>query len=85
MAHVGVRDLRDGLSRYLQDVADGGTIIVTDHGRPVARIVPITGRITLAELIASGRATPGRAPKGLTQPPIEAGGTVSDLVAEQRR
>lgn len=77
--------MRDGLSRYLQDVADGGTITVTDHGRPVARIVPISGRGSLADLIASGRATPGRAPKGPTKTPVKADSTVSDLVADQRR
>ena len=32
---VGVRDLQDGLSRYLSSVRDGHTITVTDHGRPL--------------------------------------------------
>jgi antitoxin (DNA-binding transcriptional repressor) of toxin-antitoxin stability system len=32
---VGIRELRDGLSRYLAQVRAGRT--VTDHGRPVAR------------------------------------------------
>ena len=36
---VGIRELRDGLSRYLAEVRAGRT--VTDHGRPIARIVPV--------------------------------------------
>ena len=36
---VGIKELRDGLSRYLDRVRKGGTITVTDHGRPIARIV----------------------------------------------
>lgn len=32
---VGVRELRDGLSRFLASVREGHTITVTDHGRPV--------------------------------------------------
>ena len=38
---VGVRELRHGLSRHLASVQKGHTITVTDHGRPVARIVPV--------------------------------------------
>ncbi|MFT4258751.1 type II toxin-antitoxin system Phd/YefM family antitoxin [Microbacterium sp.] len=37
--NVGVRELRNGLSRYLDRVHDGAEITVTDHGKPVARIV----------------------------------------------
>ena len=31
---VGIRELRDGLSRYLAEVRAGRSITVTDHGRP---------------------------------------------------
>ena len=37
---VGIRDLKARLSEYVRDVKDGGTIVVTEHGRAVARIVP---------------------------------------------
>ncbi|TPG29880.1 type II toxin-antitoxin system Phd/YefM family antitoxin [Mycolicibacterium hodleri] len=42
MEAIGVRELRQHASRYLQRVAAGETIEVTDRGRPVARLVPIT-------------------------------------------
>jgi prevent-host-death family protein len=34
------RELRDSLGRYLSLVGKGETIIVTDRGKPVARLVP---------------------------------------------
>ena len=37
---LGVRELRDGLSRHLVAVRAGTSITVTDHGKPVARLVP---------------------------------------------
>ena len=39
---VGVRELRQAASQILDQVKDGVTVEVTEHGVPVARIVPIT-------------------------------------------
>lgn len=87
--NVGVRQLRDGLSRYLASVSDGEEITVTDHGKPVAKIVPINQASPLERLIAKGIVTPA-ANRGSAVPlaaPIKArsGAIVSDLVSEQRR
>ena len=35
---VGIRELRDTLSRQLDRVREGHTITVTDHGKPIARM-----------------------------------------------
>lgn len=84
---VGVRDLKNNLSRYLERVGQGDEIIVTDRGRPVARISAIDLKSDrLAILIEAG----------LVQPPtrhdrrrparrITAAGSVTELVADQRR
>jgi prevent-host-death family protein len=82
---VGVRELRDGLSRHLAIVREGHTITVTDHGKPVARIVPVVEPTTLERLIAEGRVTPGRRRRASRRAPVKTSGTVSDLVSEQRR
>lgn len=37
---VGVRDLRQNLSRYLMDVKAGESLAVTERGREVARLSP---------------------------------------------
>lgn len=77
---VGVRDLRNALSRHLARVREGETITVTEHGKPIAKIVPIKELSVLERLIAEGRVTPAKHPKGPLPPPIKANGTVSDLV-----
>ena len=82
---LGVRELRDGLSRHLASVRDGHTITVTDHGRPVARIVPVGVPTKLEQLIAEGKVTPARRRRRALPPPIKTAGTVSDLIDEQRR
>jgi len=38
---VGVRDLKARLSKYLRQVRQGQTVIITDHGRPVGRLSPV--------------------------------------------
>ena len=37
---VGVRELKMRLSEYLRRVKTGETIVITDRGQPVGRIVP---------------------------------------------
>jgi len=37
---VGVRELKAQLSGYLKEVKNGRTIVITERGRPVGRIIP---------------------------------------------
>jgi prevent-host-death family protein len=48
---VGVRELRDGLSRHLAAVREGAEVTVTDHGRPVARLVSYTSESAIEKLV----------------------------------
>ena len=83
---AGVRELRDHLSRYLAAVQGGVEVTVTDHGRAIARLVPLAGPRTLDRLIEEGLVTPAVAPKRPRRTRrLPAAGTVSDLVAEQRQ
>lgn len=82
---VGIRELRNGLSRHIADVREGAEIVVTDHGTPVARIVPIGYESGLEKLIREGIARRPTSPRRPLPDRVEAAGTVSDLVAEQRR
>ena len=83
--NVGVRALRDGLSKHLAEVRQGRTVTVTEHGKVIARIVPAGTPTALERLIATGRVQPARHAKGPAPDPVKARGTVSDLVDEQRR
>jgi prevent-host-death family protein len=83
---AGVRELRDHLSRYLELVREGQQVTVTDHGRAVAQLVPLDQPRPLDRLIAEGVVSPARTRKRQrTGRPIRTKGTVSDLVADQRR
>ncbi len=82
---VGIKELRNGLSRYLATVRSGHTLTVTEHGRPVARIVPVGVPTSLERLVAEGRVIRSGRPKLPSRPPVRAAGTVSDLVGDQRR
>jgi len=81
---VGIRELRDGLSRHLERVKAGDTLTVTEHGRPIARVVPYQ-RHTLDELIAAGLAVPptGARPAWPSGPPRLLSGTVMDLLHDR--
>ena len=83
---VGVRDLKNNLSRYLARVRNGEEVLVTDHGRPVARLSPVEASTSgLDALIEAGLAQPPTSDRRALPKLIHATGTVSDLVAEQRR
>ena len=50
MKTAGIREARQNLSALIEDVKRGREIVITDRGRPVARLVPPTQ--------ASARAVP---------------------------
>lgn len=81
---IGIRELRDTLSRRLADVRSGHIVTITDHGRPVARIVPVDIPTRLEQLRAEGRVTSATSRKQPSPEPISTVGPVSDLVADQR-
>jgi len=56
---VGIRELRQNLSRYLRRVAAGERLEVTERGKPVAILAPIPDDSSaLQRLVASGKARP---------------------------
>lgn len=87
-SEVGIRELKNGLSGYIDRVRNGEEVIVTDRGRPVARLSSLeASHDHLAELIAAGivRAPASDTRRHVPKRRIKSKGSVSDLVAEQRR
>jgi prevent-host-death family protein len=87
LQRVGVRELRQNLSRYLRLVAEGERFEVTEHNHPVAMLGPLPSRsLALERLVAEGRVLPPRrdlAELGLPpELPLEM--TISEALAEQR-
>ena len=82
VSEVGVRALRDHLSRYLEQVQAGRELVVTDHGRGIARLVPIDVGAPIDRMIADGLVTPARQRRRST--PLRTRCTVSSLAADER-
>ncbi len=90
MIEVGIRDLKLNLSRYLARVRAGEELVVTDRGKPVARlerIEPHRPPAILEPLIASGKLIYRPPPRDLPEPiEMEPGEKTSlDFLHEQRR
>jgi prevent-host-death family protein len=67
MDTVGLRELKNSLAEYVRQVAEGKSLLVTDRGRPVAELRPVSdeqtagaGRLSLEDLIRAGLLTPGK-------------------------
>jgi len=84
---VGVRELRQSASRILDQVKEGETIEITEHGVPVAHLVPITKSL-YEEYLESGRIIPVRNPNHVFKVPkgkISKGKQLSEILIEERR
>ena len=59
-ARVGIRELRQNLSIYVDRVKDGETLEVTEHGHPVAELGPLRrpSKSLIDQMISDGRMTP---------------------------
>jgi prevent-host-death family protein len=84
MERIGVRELRQHASRYLDRVKSGETVEVTERGRLVALLVPPEpARAARERLIAEGRLIPAT---GVLQPPrrIRAASTTEEVLDDLR-
>jgi prevent-host-death family protein len=88
MSRVGIRDLKNQLSRYLEDVEKGERIGVTRRGKVIAYLVPAgesKEAEKLAEMVREGLATwSGGTPKGSRRRAQTEGKAVSEIILEDR-
>jgi prevent-host-death family protein len=92
MISAGIKDVKNNLSRFLARVKAGEVILITERGRPVARLVKEDNgdksvRAALGPLVQRGLITlPGRS---ILKKRIAAVGVpgkpVSEIVTEARR
>jgi len=84
VARIGVRELRQHASRYLDRVKSGETVEVTERGRLIALLVPPDpARDARERLIADGRLTPA---SGVLRLPrrIKVARTSDEVLDDQR-
>jgi prevent-host-death family protein len=92
MIVAGIRETKARLSSYLAAVRAGEEVLITDRGRPVARIIREPARTAslteqLAGLAAAGIVTlpTDPAPRAQPIPQRVPGRPLSDIVREDRR
>jgi len=90
-ASVSVRELKSRLSHFLRLTKEGGSLIITDRGTPIGRIVPIvqTGKRLderLAAMKQMGQLEWSGCRLSANKPVAKARGkrTVADLLVENR-
>ena len=86
---IGIRELKSKLSECVREVRNGGTIVVTEHGRPVARMIAAAS--SLRERLEALSDTGGILWSGRRLKPTKPvarvrkdGTTVADLISENR-
>ena len=83
MRQVGVAELKNNLSRHLRAVEAGEALEVTDHDRPIARLVPVEPR---SRIIIQEPTRPFAEIRGKVHPPrTDASVDYVELLLEDRR
>jgi prevent-host-death family protein len=85
---IGIRELKSTLSECIREVKAGRTLVVTEHGDPVVRMIPETAslRERLDALRRAGTVSWSGRRLRRTKPVarVRGTGTVADLVGENR-
>ena len=86
MISVGVKELKAKLSSFIAKAREGEEIVITDHGKDVALLTPLSReRRAVKSLMDQGMAKwTGGKPKGLTGIQIK-GKPLAHTVIEDRR
>lgn len=72
MRSAGIREARQNLTELLEDVKKGREVVITDRGRPVARLAPVEARRPFPDMASVRRKFRGASP------------ALSDAVLEDR-
>lgn len=81
---VGIRQLKQHLSQYLDRVERGEVIRITDRGRPKAILAPIPGRASFDRGVEEGWITAGRGGPLPAFRRAAGGRAIADVLGEDR-
>lgn len=82
---VGIRDLKAKLSLYVSEAAGGATIVITDRGKPVARLTAIDSQSHFERGLDEGWIEPARRTKLSAATPVAATASIAEVLDEDRR
>jgi len=65
---IGIREITRNTSKVIHRAAAGETVVITEHDRPIAMLVPLprTGNEKIDQMIQDGELTPASNPGGVT-------------------
>ena len=84
---MGLRELGQNVSRVMERIKKGESLVVTEHGTPIARLEPYKARSRLDDMIADGDAIPAENSIEeylATHVPIESEMRGSDILQQMR-
>ena len=85
---VGIREFKARLSHYLEQVKAGTTLVITERGEPVGRVIPmaLSPEERVREWVAAGLASWSGRRFAPPEPTARSRGprTVADLLLEDR-
>lgn len=86
VSEVGVAQLRRDLKGWLSRVKDGDEVVITDRGRPVARLTGVDGSTVLEQLVAEGRVRElrGNRPRARGRDRVRGTGAASEYIVVER-
>jgi len=93
MQKVGSREFKNRMGRYLREVRGGRSLVITDRGKPVAKVVPPDEAKTeqsglaerLKELEAQGLIRLAKRPLSKFRAIPSRGKSASQMIIEDRR
>jgi prevent-host-death family protein len=93
MVTVASKELKNRLGRYLQLVKEGQSVRITDHGKPIGCILPLTkpapsnDLAQLSRLLAAGSITLGAGQLRRRWKParLKPGPSIAEMIDEERR
>ena len=93
MRRIGSREFKNRLGRYLLAVRKGQTLLITDRGKPVAKVSPLDqdgdSRLTISDVLkkleAEGKIRLPKRPLGRFRQVKIKGKSASQTILEDRR
>lgn len=86
MAEVGIAELRQALKKWITRVQDGDEVVITERGKPVARLSAVGVPSVLDQLVAEGRVSQPETtrPSARRIRRVRAASSVSSYVTDER-
>lgn len=84
MEKIGLKELNQQTSKVASRVRNGEHLMVTDHGRDVMMLVPVTQESLYERMIKAGQVRMAPRTGSLTVNPVESSESTAEILASDR-